>query len=89
MIINKNKDKSKKEKLLNIGVCYSIGRESENHGKQKKKKKKTSTKPFQITKGVTVIPIQIGGLATVPKDFVGELEKLKIRRRIETIYSTS
>ena len=39
--------------------------------------------------GVTVIPVVVGVLGTVPKDLERRIEELEIRGRIDTIQTTA
>ena len=68
----------KRENLSNRKLCHRSGQRSENQ----------RTKKFWNMK-VTVIPIVIGALGTMPKGLVKKLEELKIGGRAETIPTTS
>ena len=86
MTVNSKKKKKKKRTLLNNALCRT--------GSPQIKKKKESKKTLLENKNknkklwnmkVTVIPIGIGALGTIPKSYVKGLEELEIRGQVKTI----
>ena len=47
-----------------------------------------ATKKNHLDMKVTVIPMIIGALGTIPKEMINGLEDLEIRERVETIQTT-
>ena len=82
----------KKENLLNSGLCRPGESQNEN---QRKLKERQIPRHHQITKKklwkmkVTVTPIVICAIGTIPKGLVRGLEELEIERRAETNQTTA
>ena len=78
---------TKKDNLLNSGLCHPGQLQSENKRKYKKWQILRSCQRIKklCDMKVMVRPTVIGELETIPKGLVRELEELKIRGWVETI----
>ena len=82
---------NKKENLLNSGLCCRSGPLKENQRKRKRVKYLDLTRELEELGNtrVTVIPIVIGALWSIPKSLIRGLEELEIRGRAMTAQNTA
>ena len=78
-------DSQQKKNLLNSEFCSSSRPQNKN---QKAKRPRRKTKKLRNMM-VTVMPIVIGVLGTIPEGLVKGLEDLEIGRQVETIQITA
>ena len=91
----RKKRKKKKENLPYNGLCY-FGRLENKIERKRREREREREVPRPCLRNeklwnlkVTVIPIKICALGTIPKILVKGLEDLEIRGQVETIQSTA